>query len=115
MGETATVTYTHPTEGSAQDTSGNIHIFDAELTLDGVDDEDEEDPGGALAVGGPRKHLAIAFTPQNPTDLVGSSYTGTPNQEFAHYTATLTGGDEIRFYDAETDGNLLTQEDLHWG
>ena len=60
MGETATVTYTHPEHGSAQATSASIHIFDAELTLDGLDDEDEESPGGrspsAAPAGGSPSH-----------------------------------------------------------
>jgi hypothetical protein len=112
--KTATVTYTRPPLGDAQQESGYIHVFDAELTMDWLLDAEEGDPGTVMILSSsPRRRLYTKLVPEDMNSIF--PYDMSQPQLMARWTVELEGGDEVEFYDAETGGNQLTGDDLTWG
>lgn len=117
---TASVTYSQGGEG-ASDTSGYIRVFDAELTLDGLpadpQDNTEETPGAYIALGAARRALTISTWPSDPDDVMNHGFQDDVPKDWPPYTMGLavTGDACVQLYDAPTGGNLLTGDALTWG
>jgi hypothetical protein len=51
---------------SANAQRGTIVALEADLQMDGLDEAQEEDPGGYLGVGGPRRKVTLNYAPSQP-------------------------------------------------
>jgi hypothetical protein len=103
-------------EGEADDDSGYIHVFDAELTLDGTPDNTEDSPGAFLAKGSARKLLTLTTVPADPDGVMPDGFQeGQPHNDRAPYTVTLSRGGAVEIYSQPTGGQHLTGDALEWG
>lgn len=108
-------------EGSDYDYSGNIHVFDAELTLEGTADNEEDSPGAFLAKGSARKLLTLTTVPGDPDTVMPTEppghefHDGQPHNNRPPYTVTLGTGSAVSIYTQETGGTPLTGDALEWG
>jgi len=115
--------YYIPYDEWATDYSGDIRVFDAELTLNGTPDASEESPGAFMALDSPGKLLTLTMTPADPdTAMPDEAPQNDPNRKFhegqaherrAPYTVTLTAGTAVSIWSDPPGENPLT--DLVWG
>ncbi len=117
----ASVTYTPDELPAVDDSSGYIHVYDADLYLEGleddVDDLVEHEEGAFLAKGSARVPLWLDLFPADPDSVYPSSFVHgfLPiwQRPYPPYTVGLGGGACVRFYSQATGGQPLT--DLTWG
>jgi len=62
---TPAVVYTKSGQG-ANAQRGTIVALEADLQMDGLNEAQEEDPGGYLGVGGPRRRVTLNYAPSQP-------------------------------------------------
>jgi len=104
----------------AQDTSGYIHVFDAELTFEGgsadPQDDEEDNPGFFMAVGGPRKLLTMSLSPANPHDLMPDGFLHALETRPAPppYQVSLSGYPHVAFYTQAVGGDPLAETNWGW-
>jgi len=99
----AHVVYDYPECGPAQDDSGNIHVFDAELTLDGLSSDPqntvEDSPGIFLAKGSGKKWLTLTLSPSHPCTVMADGFhQGSPHYNRPPYVVSLGVGSAVDIY-----------------
>jgi hypothetical protein len=88
-----------PANGAVHSDLARVNYVWVDLDIEDVPEPQEEDPGGFIALGGPRKKILLSATPDD---------SGPIKLEVVH------GADKVDIYADPTGGDPLTGEDLTW-
>ena len=98
----------------------DIRVFNAELTFPGgsadPQDDEEDNPGFFMAVGGPRKLLTMSLSPANPHDLMPDGFLHALETRPAPppYQVSLSGYPHVAFYTQAVGGDPLAETNWGW-